>query len=260
MKPLILNYSEYGVIENPPLIILHGFLGSSKNWMTIGKILSENFRVITVDLRNHGDSFHHDQHTYEDMVDDVIHLMDHLKIDKVLMMGHSMGGKVVMKLACNYPNRLFKLVVVDIAPKQYFPHRKEIVSMQAIDLQNLKNRQVAEEQLSIDIPDLGLRKFLLTNLAQDAEGRFRWKVNLAVFSKEIPQLGGNPILETEKYLGETLFILGAKSDFVKEFDYPIIYKHFPKAEIEVIENSDHNPHFTAREKFLEILVPFLNHI
>lgn len=253
----ILNFVEFGQKESTPIIILHGFLGSCKNWMTIGKALSENYRVITVDLRNHGDSFHHLEHSYEVMVEDIVNLLDHLELDKVLLMGHSMGGKVAMKFACNHPERLWQLIVVDIAPKQYFPDRRDIKLMLDIDLSKLENKQSAEDQLAKEIKDLGLRKFLLTNLSQNKDGQFYWRANLKVFLSEIPSLGNNPILETEKFIGNSLFIIGGKSNFVKEPDYPVIYKHFPNAEIEVIESSDHNPHFSTRDKFLELLAKHL---
>ncbi len=253
MNNPILNYVEYGDKNSPAIIILHGFLGSSKNWITISKILSETNRIIAVDLRNHGDSFHHDIPHYDDMTGDVLNLLNDLKLERITLMGHSMGGKVAMKFACLYPERIDALIVIDIAPKQYFPHRKEVVSMLAIDLLKLKNKQEAESQLEKDVPDLGLRKFLLTNLVQESDGRFRWKVNLPVFAKEVSNLGINPLSDKDQFSGKTLFILGGKSDFVKEYDYPLLYKYFPNADIEVIENSDHNPHFSAREKFLEIL-------
>jgi esterase len=257
MSNPILNFVEFGDKSKPAIVILHGFLGSSKNWVTISKILSESFRVIAVDLRNHGDSFHHDKPNYDDMASDILHLLNSLHLEKITLMGHSMGGKVAMKFACLYPNKIENLIVIDIAPKQYFPHRNEVVSMLAIDLSQLKSKQDAENQLEKDVPDLGLRKFLLTNLVQENDGRFRWKVNLPVFSKEISNLGANPLSDNDQFLGRTLFILGGKSDFVKEFDYPILYKYFPNADIEVIENSDHNPHFSTREKFLEIITSHL---
>lgn len=258
MSVPILNFSEYGSHHQPPLLILHGFLGSSKNWATIAKIISKDFHVFAIDLRNHGESFHHHLHTYELMVEDIKNLLIHLSLDRVNILGHSMGGKVAMKFACNYPENLLKLIIVDIAPKKYFPDRKEIVSMQKIDLIHLISKQSAEDQIALDIPDLGLRKFLLTNLVQDKEGRFSWRINLSVFSREIPNLGENSLHENDKYFGATLFVVGGKSNFIKEIDYPIIYKHFPEAEVEVISNADHNPHFTAREKFLSLIVQFLN--
>lgn len=250
----ILNYVEYGDSNHPAIIILHGFLGSSKNWTTISKIISSSVRVIAVDLRNHGDSFHHDKPHYEDMTEDVLKLINTLKLEKVNLMGHSMGGKVAMKFACLYPEKISRLIVVDIAPKQYFPHRKEVASMLAIDLSKLSSKQDAENQLEKDVPDLGLRKFLLTNLVQESENKFRWKVNLPVFVKEVSNLGINPLTDKDQFIGNTLFILGGKSDFVKEADYPLLYKYFPNARVKVIENSDHNPHFSAREKFLEIII------
>ncbi len=254
MNNPILNYVEYGDSNLPAIIILHGFLGSSKNWTTISKIISTSVRVIAVDLRNHGDSFHHDKPHYEDMTEDVLDLTQTLKIDKFTLMGHSMGGKVAMKFACLYPEKINSLIVIDIAPKQYFPHRREIASMLAIDLSKLSSKQDAEIQLEKDVPDLGLRKFLLTNLVQESETKFRWKVNLPVFVKEVSNLGVNPLTDKNRFLGKTLFILGGKSDFVKEADYPLLCKYFPNARVKVIENSDHNPHFSAREKFLEMIV------
>lgn len=254
--PLI-HYFTYGEPHLPPLLILHGFLGSARNWATIASHLEKDFYVITVDLRNHGSSFHNDSHTYSDMANDILALLKNLNIEKINILGHSMGGKVAMKFACLYPETVISLVVVDIAPKQYYPHREEVRAMLELDLSKIERRMQAEELLSSSIPDFGLRKFLLTNLAVDENGKYFWRVNLEVFNRDINVLGSNPLKAAEQFEGKTLFITGGKSDFVKRENYPLIYKYFPNAQIESLENSDHNPHFTAREDFLVILRNFL---
>ena len=182
---MMLNYRKLGSGE--PLIILHGVFGSSDNWQTLGKQFAENHEVYLVDQRNHGNSFHHDDFNYDVMSEDLMNLIKYEQLDRVNLIGHSMGGKTVMNFACKYPDMVNKLTVVDIAPKTYPPHHQQIFkAFHAVDLTNIQTRGEADKQMSTIISDFGTKLFLLKNLKRTPDG-FSWKVNLPVIEKNIKE-------------------------------------------------------------------------
>jgi len=190
---------------------------------------------------------------YDDLVDDVVRWMDHRGLGEVDLMGHSMGGKVAMILACRYPERVRRLVVVDIAPKSYFSngHRAEFVAMHELPLRELKSRGEAELKMEGRVPDWGMRKFITTNLERREEGGWRWIINLPVISGALPELERSPLEVTDRFEGPTLFVLGGKSHYVKEADHETIMTHFPAAKISTLSESGHNPHMEARAEFVQ---------
>ncbi|MFT7232560.1 MAG: esterase, partial [Cyclobacteriaceae bacterium] len=165
--------------EGVPLVILHGLFGSADNWQTVGKALSEKFKVYLVDQRNHGNSPHSDAFNYDLLVDDLNELIDGEGHNNVILIGHSMGGKAAMNFAVKYPEKVDKLIIVDIGPKQYPPHHENIFDgFKSIELSKIASRKEADEQLSAAIPDFGVRLFILKNLTRDDAGNFIWKINL----------------------------------------------------------------------------------
>ena len=173
---MLLFHRDLGGAGKPPLVILHGMLGSSRNWQTAGRDLAERFHVLALDLRNHGASPQADDMSYSAMIDDVRAWLDAQGFTKVTLLGHSMGGKVAMLLACRHPERVERLIVVDIAPKDYrwVAHRAEFAAMNELDLAHLKSRAEAELKFEARVDDWAMRKFLTTNLERDAEGRWCW--------------------------------------------------------------------------------------
>ena len=150
----LLAHRDLGGAGKPPLVILHGLLGSSRNWQTAGRDLSDQFHVCALDLRNHGDSFHAHEVTYEIMAADVLAWLDAQGIERTHLLGHSLGGKVAMLLACRHAGRVERLVVVDIAPKAYpHSHAREFDAMRELDLVALQSRAEAEQQLAVRVPD-----------------------------------------------------------------------------------------------------------
>lgn len=253
-----LSHRDLGGKGNPPLIILHGLLGSSRNWVTVGTELGDEFHVQALDLRNHGESGHAPEHTYDAMARDVLAWLDEAGLEQIHLMGHSMGGKVAMRLACLFPARVTSLVVVDIGPWVKKPHADgEIAALQSLPLAELSSRAEADKMLAVQVPSLGTRQFFLTNLVRSEEGGFGWQSNLPVLAKELDRTGDSPIGEEDSYRGPALWIIGGKSDFVSPEDHGKIRSHFPKAIIEVFPESGHNPHAESRVHFVQRVRRFL---
>ena len=250
---LSLFHRDLGGAGKPPLIVLHGLLGSSRNWQSAGADLAAHFHVCALDLRNHGRSPHDGEMTYDAMVGDVLRWMDAQQIARATLMGHSMGGKVAMLLACSHPERVERLIVVDIAPKAYLSHahRAEFAAMNELDLRTVQSRGDAELRFEARVPDWAMRKFLTTNLERDAEtGAWRWIVNLPVLTRQLEHLEANPLDGAARFTGPTLFVTGEKSHYVGQSDWPTVRVFFPRVEAHVIAGAGHNPHMETREAFV----------
>jgi esterase len=251
-SPVALHHRDFGGAGEPPYVILHGMLGSSRNWMTAGRSLAANRRVYALDLRNHGLSPHSDEMTYEAMVGDVGAWLDAQGIASAELVGHSMGGKVAMLLACRMPGRVGRLVVVDIAPKDYHrpENREEFTAMRELDLSNLASRQEADARMESRVADWAMRKFILTNLERLPPNGWKWQVNLEGIAAALPTLERNPLEPGESFGGPALFIAGGKSRYIKAADHAAITHAFPAARITVLPECGHNPHIEAREAFV----------
>lgn len=249
---LTLFHREFGGAGLPPLVLLHGLLGSSRNWQTAGADLAQRYHVFALDLRNHGRSPHADTMTYAEMADDVQLWLEARGLGRVTLVGHSMGGKVAMLLACRHPERVARLVVVDIAPKAYsWPgHRASFAAMNELNLADLRSRADAELRFEARVPSWSQRKFLTTNLERSPEGAWTWLINLPVITTAIPHLESNPIDDGDRFTGPVRFIAGAKSDYVEEADTAAIRRHFPAADVITLAEAGHNPHMETRADFV----------
>ena len=256
LQAVLLHHVELGGSGLPPLLLLHGLLGSSRNWQTTGRDLAEHFHVYALDARNHGRSPHVPDTTPEVMMEDVAAWMDVHGVPVATVIGHSMGGRTAMIMACRRPQLVSRLVVVDVAPRNYsgLSHWTHFESLQALDLTLLRSRQDAEDKLAGSIPDLGLRKFLVTNLAQDNAGQWHWTVNLRALAAALPALEASPLKPEDRYDGPTLFIRGGLSAYVQESDSAAIWNHFPQADIVTIAGSGHNPHIDQRAVFVQAVL------
>ena len=245
--------------KGKPLCILHGFLGMSDNWKTLGNSYSENgFNVHLIDQRNHGKSFHSTGFNYDLLAMDLKNYLDHHGLKSTHLIGHSMGGKTAMQFACTYSNWVDKLLVADIAPKYYPPHHSTIIdALNKIDLNEISSRNDADDQLKRNIPDFGTRQFLLKNLYRNNDKRLRFRFNLPVLDKRMEDIGEN-INNTDIFDGPTLFLKGDRSEYVVENDMTEIKKHFPNAEMETITDAGHWLHAENPEQFLEKSLKFLN--
>ncbi|MGF1614518.1 MAG: alpha/beta fold hydrolase [Gammaproteobacteria bacterium] len=253
--PVPLYVDRYGV--GSPLIILHGLFGSSVNWRPIGRFLSQQYRVLAVDLRNHGRSPHADTMNYGQMVSDVFALMDREALQQATFMGHSMGGKVAMLAALQRPQRVLELVVVDIAPVQYRRDYGQIITaMQRVDLKRVTRRADADTQLRQWITDKRLRGFLLQNLVNDG-GQYRWRIALSAIARALPDLLGFPQQSPkQRFWARSLFVRGEQSDYITPQVYPVIHAHFPSATIVSIPEAAHWVHADQPKRFQAALQHF----
>ena len=249
-----LFYKEYG--DGKPVVILHGLFGFSDNWKSQAKVLANYFRVIVVDLRNHGRSEWDEIHNYETMADDVIETMDSLKLFEFHVIGHSMGGKVAMHLAQSYPARLLKTIVVDMGVKSYPMHHQDLIeAIKAVPLDTISARSQVNTFLSDRIPEEGVRQFLLKNLYWIERGKLAWRMNIAVLEANM-RLILNALPEIE-VLSPTLFIKGADSNYILEEDYESIENIFLDSEIQSISGAGHWVHADSFEEFTERVIGFL---
>lgn len=248
-----LHYRELG--EGQPFIILHGLFGFSDNWQTHAKKLAEYYRVILVDLRNHGHSDWSEDFSYEIMADDVKELCDDLHLTDIIMLGHSMGGKTAMFFAQKHESLLEKLIVVDMGIKSYPMHHDHILAgLKSLDLEALKSRSEAEKILAKNIDSDGVRQFLLKNIYWKEKGKMAWRMNIPVLEREMPTILGS-LPEGESFV-PTLFIRGALSQYVIDEDIPSIEEAFPDSELVTIENAGHWVHAENPDAFLEAVLGF----
>ena len=249
-----LNFKKSG--SGPPLVILHGLFGSLDNWFSIAKELVENYTLYLVDQRNHGDSPHSTEWNYGVMVEDLLELLDAEGLDSVYLMGHSMGGKTVMNFAVQYPERVSKLIVGDIAPRYYPIHHQVILEgLNALDLSQLQSRKEADDLLAPYIPELGIRQFLLKSLGRDANG-FAWKINLSVITQHIEEVG-KALDEETVFEGPTLFLGGANSSYIQEKDLSDMKRHFPNCTWISIPNAGHWLHAEQPQAVVAAMRKFL---
>jgi pimeloyl-ACP methyl ester carboxylesterase len=249
-----------------PLVILHGLLGMSDNWITIGKSLAEHYSVWIPDQRNHGRSPHHPVHTYETLAGDLKTFLQDHSIEKPIIVGHSMGGKVAMHFAGLYPDSISSLVVVDIAPVSYLErsgarrseHRIILETMAGMNLKLVKTRTEAEDMLATAIPSIRIRQFILKNLSRNESGEFVWHCNVPVLLESLDGIMGSAgHTEPSALTSKTLFIRGALSDYIRPEDEPGIHSLFPGAELITIQGAGHWVHAEQPSLFLDAILGFL---
>lgn len=253
---LELNYKTFG--QGPALIILHGLFGSLDNWVTLSRSLSEHYSVYLVDQRNHGRSPHAAAWNYEVMAQDLHDFMNQHGIMQAHLLGHSMGGKTVIKFAGEYPEQIDKLIVADMGIKQYQPHHQAILeALASVDLTAIESRNEAKEILQRRISEVGVIQFLLKGLGRDDEKNFQWKFNFDVIAPNY-----NNVLEAIdndfSFEGPTLFLSGSESNYVEPGDHDSILESFPEATFEVLQGAGHWLHADKPAAFLERVMNFLN--
>ncbi len=244
--------------QGKPLLIIHGFLGMSDNWKSFGSLYAaEGFQTHMLDLRNHGKSFHSVEFSYDVMSQDVLEYCKANNLDKVSIIGHSMGGKVAMLFATTYPERVEKLVVADIGPKYYAPHHQDILTgLNAVDFSEKPSRTEVEETLYPYIQDFGTRQFLMKNLYWVEPGQLDFRFNLKVFNEKI-EIIGTALPENNIFSKPTMFIRGGNSKYILDTDLPEIKKHFPNFELVTIPNVGHWLHAENPKIFFEETARFL---
>jgi len=244
--------------QGKPLLILHGFLGMLDNWKTLGaRYADAGLQVHLIDQRNHGSSFWSPEFSYAAMASDVKAYMDAHQLSGSMLLGHSMGGKTAMKIACDFPEKVDKLLVADIGPGYYPPHHQTILrALSALPLDQLDSRSAADKALAQDIPDFGTRQFLLKNLYWKEKGRLAFRCNLAVLKEEEGAVG-EALDAAESYTGPTFFIRGEKSDYIDPADKDLILRHFPEATIQTLPGAGHWLHADQPDPFFKSTLDFL---
>lgn len=252
---MLLHYQRQG--QGEPLLILHGLFGTLDNWGAQMRALSAQFDVIAADLRNHGRSPHSDEMSYAAMSRDLLELLDHLQLAQVSLIGHSMGGKAAMQFALDHPQRVRRLIVVDIAPVRYSPRHGEVIEgLKRIDLSRLSSRSEAERILAEQVDSAATRAFLLKNLYRDEHKRFAWRMNLPVIEQQYAQIGAAPV--GGHYPGPVLFIKGGESDYLLPEHRQPILQYFPQAEFKIIAGAGHLPHVEKPVAFTRLVERFLS--
>lgn len=245
--------------QGQTFVFLHGFLGMSDNWKTLGTQFSEEgYEVHLIDQRNHGRSFHSDEFNYEVMVEDLKGYCDEHNLHDIVLLGHSMGGKTAMLFAVEYPELVSKLIIADISPRYYPTHHDVILNgLSALDFEKLKSRGAADKELKRYVSDSGTRQFLLKNLYWKEKGKLALRINLEVLKEQVNEVG-EPLPMHAKFEKETLFLRGDRSEYISFQDESLIHSHFPKAEIVTISNAGHWLHAENPTDFYNAVIEFLN--
>lgn len=242
--------------QGQAIVLIHGLFGSYENLGVIARALAGQWQVVNLDMRNHGRSDWHDNMSYASMAEDVKETLDHLGLDQVILLGHSMGGKIAMEFALRYPARVSKLILADISPVQNRPRHLGILSaLESIDLNNLQSRQQADQQLALSITESGVRQFLLKSLYKE-DDQFRWRFNIKALSANYQQLLEAPASKGP-YTGPTLFIKGAESDYLLPEHQSLIQHLFPHSKAKVIMGTGHWLHAEKPVAFAKIVTDFL---
>ena len=247
--------------EGAPFVILHGFLGMSDNWKTLGNQFAEaGYQVHLVDQRNHGRSFHSEEFSYKLMAEDLKRYCDEHHLQNIILLGHSMGGKTAMEFAVTYPQMVSKLIVADIGPKAYPQHHQDILkALSSLDFAKISSRGEAEAILAEYVKDYGTRLFLLKNLYRKTKNEFALRINLPILTEKIVEVG-KALPESEVYEGDTLFLKGSKSGYIELKDEISIKKQFPKARFNSVSNAGHWLHAENPSEFYDNVMNFFNNI
>jgi len=251
------NISNTELVEQSPMVIIPGLFGSTANWRMLARKFSESQPVIVIDQRNHGRSPHADSQSYDDMVADLNELYDSLIITNAILCGHSMGGKVAMLFSLKYPEKVKKLIVLDIAPTAYnHSHAPFLEELMKVDLSELKSRSEADRALQSAIPDTPTRLFLLQSL-RGSPGDYHWRINLSVLHEYMDQFTSFPLVGNSTSC-ESLFVAGELSNYLLLEHRAKIIKMFPNTQFENIPNAGHWLHaeqpvnvFNAVQEFVK---------
>jgi esterase len=251
-------YFEHWGDSGPPVLILHGLFGSSRNWRTVAKRIAETCRVYAVDQRNHGKSSHARAFNYSVLADDVLEFIGGQDIKPLAVIGHSMGGKVAATVALQSPSCVTHLVVVDIAPLRRSAETRAVLDvLLTVDVSTCASRHEIDRRLASMVTDARTRSFLLTNVERDRDGTFTWRINVDAIDEHFDEIAA-PIVGGSTFGGPALFVNGGKSEYLRSDDRTSIRKRFPRAEFVEIEEAGHWVHADAPDRFVASVLEFLN--
>ena len=252
---MTLNHKSFG--DGKPLVILHGLLGSLDNWVTVSKYLAKKYKVYIIDLPNHGKSYHTKYFSYENMANDLDSFFVENGLTKFSLLGHSMGGKLALKYVDMFEDKIDKLILVDIANKNYESTRFNNVfdAIFSISLNNLETRKDADSIVSEIIKNAGERHFVLKNLKRTSQG-FEWSPNINLLYSNLSAISSKIILNN-KVKNSTLLILGENSNYFTDQDKNDLSNEFEKYLIKSVKNSGHWVHSENPKDFILALEAFL---
>lgn len=243
--------------KGKPFLILHGFLGMGDNWKTLGNKFAEDYEVHLIDQRNHGRSFHSDDFDFELLTQDLLHYIEYYKLENIILLGHSMGGKTAMLFAVNHPKKVEKLIVADISPRKYPAHHQDIlVALNKVDFAVQKSRIEIDEVLQKYISNSGIRMFLMKNVTRNGKEGYKYRFNLRALTENYDEIVVGLPSDTH-FEKDTLFLSGEKSGYIGVDDVPLIEAHFPKSEIITVKNAGHWLHADNPRQFYDEVVSFL---
>lgn len=254
-KNPVLNSKILG--KGKPLLILHGYFGASDNWKTLGNQFAENYQVHLIDQRNHGRSFHANEFNYELLAEDLYNYIQYHQLEKIYLIGHSMGGKTAMLFAVTFPDLIDKLIIVDISPKEYKPHHDAILAgLNSVDFSKQTSRSLVDAQIANYIPEVGVRQFLLKNVYWKEKGVLDYRFNLKSLTDNNAEIM-KPLPIKTKFVKKTLFLKGEKSDYIMLAEHLIIDAHFPNNKIVEIKNAGHWLHAENPKQFYQEVCDFM---
>lgn len=258
MNSSSLNYQLTG--DNPDLdyvILIHGLFGDLNNLAMVKRELENEFNVLSIDLPDHGQSAFSETFSFENSANAIVSLTESLGISTFSILGHSLGGKVSMRVALDFPDKVTSLIVADIAPVANPPRHDNVFNgLKGVDLAATKSRQHANEQLAAHVVEPGVRQFLLKSLAKDEE-QWRWRFNLALLFRDYDKLTA-AIESDSQYTGPVLFVKGSESDYLMPEHREAIGKLFPNSQAKVIQGTGHWLHAEKPAMFNRIVKGFLN--
>jgi len=250
-----LNFREFG--RKSPIVIAHGLFGSASNWQSVAKRLAGSYHIYSVDLRNHGQSPHHDDMSYRAMGEDLLKFIDVHCAGRASLVGHSMGGKAAMAAALIGPQQVERLAVIDIAPVTYDSALGQYAKlMQALPLAEIDRRQTADEWLAKEIPEPMIRAFLLHNLRRNEHGEWHWRLNLTAIVDALPSIAAWPAFDAN-FVGPTAFIGGGQSDYLQDRYWSSAAPLFPQAQRQLIAGAGHWVHAEKPAEVTEHLIALM---
>ncbi len=259
-----LFYRTFGNGET--ITVVHGLFGMSDNWLSFAKKMAIHFKVHLLDMRNHGNSPHDKRHTYRAMSSDIANFLNEHKIDKTVLVGHSMGGKACLEFARHFPEKVAKLIIVDISPSAYpfyaassdknFFHRHFLKTLMKIDLNGFANRRELSVYIKEQLKDNFFIQTALKNIKKQDKG-YGWKINIPVLYENLDELRKE--ISPNKALQETnmLFVFGANSPYYTDVEKRYIQEKLPRAIIKVIPDCGHLLHIEQEQYFIDTILPFI---
>lgn len=243
--------------QGEPIVILHGYLGMGDNWKTLANKFSGNYEVHLVDHRNHGRSFHSYDFSYDIMVEDLLVYLQSHKLNKIILLGHSMGGKTAMLFSVTFPEMVDKLIVADIAPRYYPPHHELILkALNSVDFSVVNSRDDVDLVIKEYIPDAGIRQFLLKNVYRKSKNEYAFRFNLKSLTDHNDEVGDG-LPNFSQFSGKTLFLKGENSGYISTSDLNEIPSYFPNSKVVTISNAGHWLHAENPADFYKSIVELL---